>query len=83
MPIIIDEQGRREVSENEYQEYLDSLPKVEHEKTEGFEIEYSHDIPSKSLVIVKIYGYNPVELPYPEGFQWNDEWIINNFKNTL
>lgn len=84
MPIIIDEQGRREVSDQEYQEYMDSLPKVEPVLMEqsNLEIEYSHDIPSKSLVIVKIKGHEPKELYYPEGFQWDDEWILNNVNIT-
>lgn len=81
MPIIIDEQGRREVSDQEYQQYMDSLPKVEPEQS-NLEMEYSHDIPSKSLVIVKIKGHEPKELYYPEGFVWDDEWILNNVNIT-
>lgn len=81
MPIIIDEQGRRGVSENEYQEYLAALPVIEPEIPD-LEIEYSHDMPSKSLVIVKIKGHEPKELFYPEGFVWDDEWILNNVNIT-
>lgn len=81
MPIIIDSQGRREVSDKQYKECLASLPVIEPEKTE-LEIEYSHDIPSKSLVIVKIKGHEPKELYYPEGFIWDDNWIINNVNIT-
>ena len=81
MPIIIDEQGRREVSDQEYKEYMDSLPKVEPQQS-SLEIEYSHDIPSKSLVVVKIKGHEPKELFYPEGFVWDDEWILNNLNIT-
>ena len=81
MPIIIDEKGRREVSDKQYQEYLDSLPVIEPEKS-NLEIEYSHDIPQKSLVIVKIKGHEPKELYCPEGFVWDDNWIINNVNIT-
>lgn len=84
MPTIIDENGRREVSNQEYQEYMDSLQKVEPVLIEqsSLEIEYSHDVPSKSLVIVKIKGHEPKELFYPEGFLWDDEWILNNVNIT-
>lgn len=85
MPTIIDEQGRREVTQQEYEEYLAELPVHEPVINEipELEIEYSHDIPSKSLVIVKIKGHEPKELFYPEGFVWDDEWIIINVKPLI
>ena len=71
-------------TEKELSDYLNSLPVHEPVKNEipDLEIEYSHDIPSKSLVIVKIKGHEPKELFYPEGFVWDDEWIINNVNIT-
>lgn len=84
MPIIIDKKGRREVTQQEYEKYLAKLPVHEPVKNEipELEIEYSHDIPQKSMVIVKIKGHEPKELYYPEGFVWDDEWIINNVNIT-
>jgi hypothetical protein len=71
---IIDANGRRKVSQKEYFEYMESLPKPE--TAPVLEIEYSMDMPSKSVVVVKVIGNDvPFALNYPEGFQWDDNWI--------
>ena len=75
MPIIIDENGRREVTQQEYNDILAALPELSGEASQ-FDIEYSMDIPSKSLVIVKVRENDvPFTLTYTEGFQWDDAWI--------
>lgn len=67
----------------EYDNYINSFPVTEVEPVKA-EIEWALDEPLKGKVTVKFVGYeSATTVPYPIGFQWDDEWLINSAAKTL
>ena len=65
-------------SDQEYNNYLESIT-PETPEPPSPEIEWSLDEPLKSKVTVKFVGAeSAITVPYPTGFQWDDEWLINS-----